>query len=57
MLKPVLLLVIPRLEARIEVCERTVRDDASGVVGCDGGAAQALAQDLIAGADALGVEC
>jgi len=61
MLQPILLIIIPRLELLAEIVlvvgdlEVADRGDASGVVGGCGGAAQALAQDPVAGAEALGV--
>lgn len=42
------------LELVLELAERR---DLAGVVRHEGGALQLLSQDLVAGADALGVEC
>lgn len=56
MLQPILLVIIPRLQARVRSDQVFVCSHAPGVVGNDGGAFEALAQDLVAGAQAGGVE-
>lgn len=55
MLQPVLLVIIPRLQARIQIREPSVRDDAPRVVGCYRGPAEPLPEDFVACSLALGV--
>lgn len=59
MLQPVLLVIVPRIrllwEVPIRFSEIFDRGDAAWVVGCYGRAAEALAQDAVAGAEAEGV--
>lgn len=60
MLNPILLLLIPRFHILIKMPIRLSQifnsRDSSRVIGCHRRAAQALAEDLVAGAQAKGVE-
>jgi len=56
MLQPILLVIIPRLQARIRSNQVFICSHAPGVVCNDGGAFEALAQDFVAGAQAGRVE-
>lgn len=56
MLQPILLEIIIQLEPRVEFPQVPERRDAAWVVGGEGGAAQALAEDAVAETGVGGVE-
>ena len=55
MLQPLLFILIPRFQIRVQIGEILECGDAAGVVGCYRGAFEALAEDFVAGAEAGGV--